>query len=104
MATVRLSRRAKADLLSIGAYTLQTWGAAQAERYLDSLERCAKLLAGNPLLGRRCEWIRPGLRRFEKERHVFFYRQEEDGILVSRILHQSMLPEQQPFEDLDPHA
>jgi toxin ParE1/3/4 len=99
MATLRFSRNAKADLLSIGAYTLETWGAAQAERYLDGLERCAKMLAANPLLGRPCCWIRPGLYRFEKGRHALFYRRKEDGILVSRILHQSMMPEQQPFED-----
>jgi toxin ParE1/3/4 len=99
MATVRFSRSAKADLLGIGAYTLQKWGAAQAERYLDSLEKCAKLLAANPGLGRRCVWIRPGLHRFEKGRHVFFYRREGDGIFVSRILHQSMLPEEHIFED-----
>jgi toxin ParE1/3/4 len=99
MATVSLSRSAKADLLSIGAYTRQTWGVAQAERYLNSLEHCADLLAGNPSLGRPCEWIRPGLRRFEKGRHVLFYRCQGEGILVSRILHQSMLPEGLPFED-----
>jgi toxin ParE1/3/4 len=104
MATVRFSRSAKADLLSIGAYTLQTWGAAQAERYLESLEQCSKLLAGNPALGRPCDWIRPGLCRFEKGRHVVFYRREENGILVSRILHQSMLPDQQSFEDAAPSA
>jgi toxin ParE1/3/4 len=57
----------------------------QAERYLDSLERCAKLLANNPSLGRPCEWIRPGLRRFEKGCHVLFYRQQGYGILVLRI-------------------
>ena len=101
MATVSLSRSAKADLLSIGAYTRQTWGVAQAELYLDGIERCAKLLAGNPSLGRRCEWIRPGLHRFEKDRHVLFYRRQEEGILISRILHQSMLPEEQLFEDAD---
>jgi toxin ParE1/3/4 len=100
MPTVRFSRSAKADLLSIGAYTLQAWGTAQAERYIDSLERCAKLLAGNPSLGRPCDWIRSGLNRFEKGRHVFFYRRQEDGVLISRILHQSMLPEQQPFEEV----
>jgi toxin ParE1/3/4 len=102
MATVRLSRSAKADLLSIGAYTLHTWGPLQAARYLGGLEHCATLLAGNPSLGRACEWIRPGLRRFETGRHVLFYRQQEDGILISRILHRSMLPEQQPFEDQPP--
>jgi toxin ParE1/3/4 len=104
MSTLLFSRSAKADLLNIGAYTRQTWGVAQAERYIDGLENCAKLLAGNPLLGRPCEWIRPGLYRFEKGRHVLFYRRQEDGILVSRILHQSMLPEQQPFEDAPPTA
>jgi toxin ParE1/3/4 len=101
MSTVSFSRSAKADLLSIGAYTRATWGVAQAERYLSSLERCAKLLAGSPSLGRRCEGIRPGLHHFEKGRHVLFYRQQEDGILISRILHQSMLPDEQPFEDAD---
>ena len=101
MATVRFSRGAKADLLGIGAYTIQTWGTAQAERYLDSLEQCAKMLARNPALGRRCDWIRPGLRRFEKGRHVFFYRMDGDGILVSRILHRGMQPEQQVFEEMD---
>lgn len=57
------------------------------------------MLAANPALGRPCAWIRPGLRRFEKERHVFFYRCEDKGILVSRILHQDMLPDEQSFED-----
>ena len=104
MATVSFSRSAKADLLSIGAYTLQTWGAAQAERYIGSLEACAKLLAGNPALGRPSGWSRPGRYRFEKGRHVFFYRRQEDGILVSRILHQSMLPEDHPFVDVPPDA
>jgi len=104
MATLNFSRRAKSDLLSIGAYTLETWDAAQAERYLDGLERCAKMLAANPQLGRPCNWIRAGLYRFEKGWHVLFYRREEEGILVSRILHQSMLPEQQPFEDAIPEA
>ncbi|MGA3344559.1 MAG: type II toxin-antitoxin system RelE/ParE family toxin [Terracidiphilus sp.] len=104
MPTLQFSRNAKADLLNIGAYTLQTWGAAQAERYLDGLERRTKLLASNPLLGRLCEWIRPGLFRFERDRHVLFHRRQEEGILISRILHQSMLPEQQNFGDPAPDA
>jgi toxin ParE1/3/4 len=98
MAGVQFSRSAKADLLKMGAYTLQTWGAAQAERYLGSLEQCANLLAANPALGRLCAWIRPGLRRFEKGKHVLFYRQVEGGIRISRILHQSMEPDGQLFE------
>jgi toxin ParE1/3/4 len=104
MATVRFSRSAKADLLTIGAYTLETWGRAQAERYLADLAECAEMLAGNPGLGRICDRIRPGLYRFEKGRHILFYRKEEGGILISRILHRHMLPDRQSFEGELPDA
>ena len=93
MAKFRFSRRAEADLLSIGEYTLRKWGETQTARYLRELEECCQMLARNPALGRRCEHIRPGLRRFEHGKHVLFYRQELRGILISRILHQRMLPE-----------
>ena len=99
MAQVILSGRAKADLLSIGAYTLRGWGEAQAVRYLDGLEQCTKMLADSPGLGRQCDWIRPGLYRFETGRHVVFYRRRADGVFVVRILHQSMLPDRQAYED-----
>jgi toxin ParE1/3/4 len=99
MPTVRLSGKAKADLLSIGSYTLETWGKAQALRYLNDLEDCAKTIAANPLLGRECGWIRPGLHRFETGRHVIFYRPDKGGIILVRILHQSMMPNRHRFED-----
>lgn len=99
MPTVRFSGRAKADLLNIGSYTLETWGEAQALRYFSHLEDCANTIAANSSSGRECDWIRPGLRRFETGRHVIFYRQEKGGILVVRILHQSTMPERHPFED-----
>jgi toxin ParE1/3/4 len=102
MPTLRFSGRAKADLLSIGAYTLRTWGEAQTARYLKDLERCAKMLARNPKMGRPCDWIRIGLHRFEQGRHVVFYRREKAGILVVRILHQSMSPDRHAFEDATP--
>jgi plasmid stabilization system protein ParE len=35
----------------------------------------------------------------KRGKHVVFYRQEPSGILVSRILHQSMLPENQAMDD-----
>jgi toxin ParE1/3/4 len=101
MATIQLSGSAKSDLVHIGAFTLEKWGAAQAERYLGDLEQCARMLAGNPALGRECAWLRPGLRRFEKARHVVFYRQTADGILICRILHQAMLPEEFGFDSED---
>jgi len=104
MPTAGFSARAKADLLSIVAYTLRTWGEAQTARYLEDLERCAKMLACNPGIGRACDWIRPGLHRFEQGRHVVFYRRATRGILVVRVLHQGMLPNRHSLEDESPGA
>ena len=104
MAELKLSRAAKADLVQIGAYTIQTWNAEQAKRYLGEIEHCARTLSEKPLLGRSCDEIRPGLRRFEKGRHVLFYRQVTGGILISRILHHSMLPDEDRFGGAQPEV
>jgi toxin ParE1/3/4 len=58
-------------------------------------------LADNPALGRTCDDVRSGLRRLEHGKHVVFYREERGGILVSRILHQSMLPDRHATDNLD---
>jgi toxin ParE1/3/4 len=99
MAVFRISVRAEANLLSIGTHTLRTWGEAQAALYMSELEACCQMLADNPALGRTCGHIRPGLRCMEHGKHVLFYREEAANILVSRILHQRMLPERQVFDD-----
>jgi toxin ParE1/3/4 len=99
VAAFRLSRRAEADLLGIGTYTLRTWGEEQAIRYIDDLEACCQGLADNPTLGRACDHVRPGLRRTECGRHVIFYREDAGGTLVSRILHQRMLPERHAIDE-----
>jgi toxin ParE1/3/4 len=99
VAAFRFSRRAEADLVSIGKYTLRTWGKAQTARYLGDLEAFCQTLADNPALGRTCDDIRPGLRRLEHGKHVIFCRRELTGILVSRILHQSMLPDRHDIGD-----
>ena len=101
MGAFRLSRLAESDLLSIGAYTLRTWGETQTVRYLDELEACCQELADNPGSGRSCDDIRPGLYRREQGKHVIFFRRELGGILVSRILHERMLTERHAFADED---
>ena len=88
--------------MEIGAYTLHAWGEDQTVRYIDGLETCCQQLADNPELGRPCDHIRPGLRRMEHARHVVFYRIEAGGIVVSRILHQRMLPERQSIDEEEP--
>ena len=92
MSKFHFSVRAHGDLLEIAEYTLSTWGAEQALLYMDELEACCERLGDHPGMGRACEEIRPGLRRMEHGGHVIFYRSEAGGILVSRILHQRMIP------------
>jgi toxin ParE1/3/4 len=89
---LRVSSEAESDLDLIVAYTIDTWGTDQADQYLAQLENGFDLLAGNPSLGRSCDVLHAGLRRFEVESHVVFYLTEPDGILVVRVLHRSMLP------------
>ncbi|HWB31723.1 MAG TPA: type II toxin-antitoxin system RelE/ParE family toxin [Acidobacteriaceae bacterium] len=93
------TRRARIDLLEIGQYTLQNWGAKQTVRYLTALQDCCSRLALYPLLGRACDDLKEGLRRMEQGQHIIFYRLHSDGILVSRILHRSMLPELHSMEE-----
>ena len=99
MAAFRFSRRAAADLMSIADYTLRKWGKSQAARYISELEVCCQRLADNPAFGRPCDDVRPELRRLEHGKHVVFYRQERGGIMVSRILHQRMLPDRPATDD-----
>ena len=89
----------EADLLDIGLYTIRTWGRAQYNHYLRQLEQHCRRLADDPKRGRPCDEIRPGLRRSRVGRHVVFCREEAGDILVSRVLHERMLPEGQEMED-----
>jgi plasmid stabilization system protein ParE len=52
VAKFRFSRRAEADLLSIGDYTLRTWGKTQAAHYIGELQVCCQTLADNPTIPR----------------------------------------------------
>ena len=96
---VRYSVQAGRDLSRIADYTSCRWGEEQVLRHLNDLEACCEQLGLSPSLGRACDEIRPGLRRKEHAKHVIFYREDAEGILVSRILHQGMLPGRQPMED-----
>jgi toxin ParE1/3/4 len=92
LADVRFSRLAEADLIEIDRYTEGTWGAAQAERYIDGICSFCELLAESPGMGRRWRRDQPASRRIEHGSHVIFYKQVPGGIAVLRILHKRMRP------------
>jgi len=78
---------------------MKTWGSAQTRRYSQGLKDTFQLLADNPSLGRTCDSIHRGLRRFEHGKHVVFYVCQADGVLIARVLHQQMVPTKAKFED-----
>lgn len=101
MADYRFSNLARLDLIEIGDYTLDHWGIEQVTRYLESLERGFERIAANPEIGRKCDRLRKGYRRMEHEKHVVFYRRDDSGVLIVRILHQRVLPEQQAMGEME---
>jgi toxin ParE1/3/4 len=88
----RFSRRADADLTEIGAYGAAKWGETKALLYADQLETCCRLVATNPGIARKCDGVLAGYRRMEQGRHVLFFKFDERGALVVRVLHMRMLP------------
>jgi toxin ParE1/3/4 len=85
-----LSPRARDDLDGNWTYTARRWGADQAERYLRRIAEAVELIAETPALGRTCDHVREGYRKYPVGSHVLFYRAIDDGVDVVRILHQRM--------------
>ncbi len=90
MAAYSLSLKAAADLDGIYEYTLLNFGQTQARKYLMGLHECFERLADNPYYGRSVVELASNLRRLEYQSHVVFYRPREQGVLIVRVLHESM--------------
>ena len=93
-----LTRLAELDLRSITRYTMRTWWTEQARQYAQGLLGSFQTTGKQPALGRRCESIHPGLRRFEHGKHVVFYLSQPGGMLIVSVLHQQMLPAKSRFK------
>ena len=90
MVNFQLTELAKQDLRSIGRYTQTTWGREQRNTYLAKIDAAFLLLADEPQLGKSCDDLRTGYRKYPVGRHLIFYRQSADGLEIIRILHQRM--------------
>jgi len=87
----KLTVSAKADLKDIALFTQRKWGKEQRNLYLKQFDESFWMLSENPVLGRRCDEIRDGYRKFPQGSHVIFYRQtDSQEILIIRILHKNM--------------
>ncbi|MDX2144952.1 MAG: type II toxin-antitoxin system RelE/ParE family toxin [Rhodospirillaceae bacterium] len=83
----RLTREARADLVVIARYSLQTWGKRQRAKYMGELAGHFTVLAQQPTIGRLRDDIAPDVRGFMHQPYVIFYRARRAGVEILRILH-----------------
>lgn len=86
----RLYPKAIADLESIYLYSSKEFGIKRTEDYILAIDSTFQHLAEDPLISRKCDYIRPYLRAFNVGSHIVFFKITDYGIAVIRVLHQSM--------------
>jgi toxin ParE1/3/4 len=84
----RSAPQADSNLDSIWYYVASQSGSVDiADRLIDSLTGRFFLLSSHPKIGRaRDADLRPGLRSFAVGEYVIFYRIEEEGVPILRVL------------------
>ncbi|MEJ1363026.1 MAG: type II toxin-antitoxin system RelE/ParE family toxin [Candidatus Sedimenticola sp. (ex Thyasira tokunagai)] len=91
MATFKLTAKAKNDLRAIAIFTQKRWGRDQRNKYLKQFDDSFHQITDNSQLGRTCDYIRPGYRKFPIISHVIYYRiSNHDCVEIIRILHKHM--------------
>lgn len=85
--TIRTTRRANLDLIEIYTSGAAQFGNAHSEHYYAGLRTLLTLLEERPQMARlRDEFIRP-VRLYPYRAHVVAYIEQDDGILIVRVLH-----------------
>lgn len=85
-----LTNAAQNDLVGIAKFTQQRWGVDQRNKYLAQLDDTFHQLADNPELGKICDYIKRGYRKFPIASHVIYYRASSNQIEIIRVLHKRM--------------
>ena len=92
MLSFKNSILADEDLISIFAYTYETWDLEQAHKYKDILEKGRLALCSDPfLIGSKSRVdLADDCRIYRVEHHYFVYRLKNEMIEIARILHENM--------------
>jgi len=86
MKRYRLTPKAEKDLDEISDFIAADDPAA-AIRLLDSIEARCQALAEMPGTGRGREELAPNLRSSHVGKYIIFYRPEDEGVEVIRVIH-----------------
>lgn len=91
MKAFELTRKAKEDLRKIARFTEKRWGRDQRFLYIKQFDEVFHLLAETPSVGKQCDYIKEGCRKFPQSSHIIFYRENtKSKIIIIRILHKNM--------------
>jgi len=90
MGVYRVSRKAELDLSKLYEYGIETFGLHQAKEYLLGINELFEILANNDRLGRDASELAMYLKRFPYKSHTIFYFVKGNGILIVRVINQSM--------------
>lgn len=90
MVEYRFSNKAIRDLDGILDYTLQKFGTAQAEKYVDQLKKHIIMLAENSFLAPLRKEFSPPVRIYPSGGHLIVFEEANDCILIVRIVHTKM--------------
>lgn len=90
--TLIISHQAQIHIRAIKAYSVEHWGKAKAQQYINELRFTMKGLSINPRKGLDSSDARAGTLRFPCNSHMIYYRPQHDGIVVTAVLHKSQLP------------
>ena len=91
MKAFELTREAKEDLRKIARFTEKRWGRDQRFLYIKQFDDAFHLLTETLSLGKQCNYIKVGYRKFPQGSHILFYRKaSKNKIIIIRILHKNM--------------
>ena len=93
MADFIFAPEAKADLKGLWEYIRENDPQA-ANKIVAILKEKCQMLVNNPMMGRSRNELAVNLRSFPVNRYIIFYRPNDNGIEVVRILHGAMDIEQ----------
>lgn len=98
MLYLSITPRAESDLIDIWIYTHEQWGAGQADKYLDQLDRGMQQLIEFPALGMDYSYVLPDCLCLFVAHHAVFYQVFEPEVRIIRVLHKSMDVPQRLFD------
>lgn len=83
-----LSKKAEQDIIGLFLDGADRFGVAQAEDYMDELERSFEFLSKNPEAARQRFELSPPVRVHPFRSHIIIYTQENNGdIFIVRVRH-----------------